>query len=83
MVADLIEDLTPLLAEIETEGIGDAGLANADEVRRPVIEIRERTKPRSRLVQLLKDAPQLKTDHERLQRLEASAKVMPKGRNFH
>ncbi|WP_193174373.1 error-prone DNA polymerase [Oricola nitratireducens] len=83
IVADRVEDLTPLLADIETEGIGDGGLANADEVRRPVIEIREKLKPRSRLAQLLKEAPQLRTDYETLKRSEASARVLPKGRNFH
>jgi error-prone DNA polymerase len=83
VVADRVEDLTPLLADIETEGIGDEGLANADEVRRPVIEIREKLKPRSRLAQLLKEAPHLRTDYETLKRSEASARVLPKGRNFH
>ncbi len=83
VVADRIEDLTPLLADIETEGIGDEGLANADEVRRPVIEIREKIKPRSRLAGLLKEVPQLRNDFEAMKRLEQSAKVLPKGRNFH
>jgi error-prone DNA polymerase len=63
--------------------LGDAGLANADEVRRPVIEIREKLKPRSRLAQLLKEAPQLRNDYDRLKRGEASARAMPRGRNFH
>ena len=83
VVADRIEDLTPLLAEIETEGIGDEGLANADEVRRPVVEIREKIKPRSRLAGLLKEVPQLRRDFEAMKRGEQSAKVLPKGRNFH
>ncbi|GAB4354877.1 MAG: error-prone DNA polymerase [Oricola sp.] len=88
VVAEKIEDLTPLLGELERDescdmDLGDAGLANADEVRRPVIEIRESTKPRSRLAQLLKDAPQLRGDYETLKRAEAPAKAMPKGRNFH
>jgi DNA polymerase III alpha subunit len=83
VVADRVEDLTPLLAEIETEGIGDEGLANADEVRRPVMDIREKIKPRSRLARLLKDVPQLREDFETMKRSEASARVMPKGRNFH
>jgi len=93
VVADRIEDLTPLLGELEKDEscdtipgdmeLGNAGLANADEVRRPVIEIREKLKPRSRLAQLLKEAPQLRSDYEQLKRTEASAKAMPKGRNFH
>jgi error-prone DNA polymerase len=88
VVADKIEDLTPLLGELEKNDagemdFGDAGLANADEVRRPVIEIREKLKPRSRLAQLLKEAPQLRNDYDRLKRGEASARAMPRGRNFH
>ena len=88
VVADRIEDLTPLLGELEKDetcdmDLGDAGLANADEVRRPVIEIREKLKPRSRLAQLLKEAPQLRSDYDRLKRSEASARAMPRGRNFH
>ena len=88
VVAERIEDLTPLLGELEKDetcdmDLGDAGLANADEVRRPVIEIREKMKPRSRLAQLLKEAPQLRSDYDRLKRSEASAKAMPRGRNFH
>jgi error-prone DNA polymerase len=93
VVADRIEDLTPLIGELEKDEscdtipgdmeLGNAGLANADEVRRPVIEIREKLKPRSRLAQLLKEAPQLRSDYEQLKRTEASAKAMPKGRNFH
>ena len=46
-------------------------------------EIREKLKPRSRLAQLLKEAPQLRSDYDRLKRSEASAKAMPRGRNFH
>ena len=88
VVAERIEDLTPMLGELEKDetcdmDLGDAGLANADEVRRPVIEIREKLKPRSRLAQLLKEAPQLRSDYDRLKRSEASARAMPRGRNFH
>jgi DNA-directed DNA polymerase III PolC len=83
VVADRVEDLTPLLSEIEKQGLGDAGLANADEVRRPVMDIREKIKPRSRLARLLKDMPQLRQDFEKMKKTEVSAKVLPKGRNFH
>jgi len=88
VVADRIEDLTPMLAELERDDLcdmelGDAGLANADEVRRPVIEIREKLRPRSRLAQLLKDAPQLRGDYETLKHDESTARAMPRGRNFH
>ena len=64
-------------------GIVAEGLANADEVRRPVMDIREKIKPRSRLARLLKDVPQLADDYTQMKRAEATARVMPKGRNFH
>ena len=58
-------------------------LANADEVRRPVEDIRQKIKPRSRLQRLLRDAPELKTDYLKLAKKRAAQKILPKGRNFH
>ena len=57
------------------------GLANADEIRRPVLETRAAGKLKNHLARLLRDAPELRQDYERLAR--PVAKVMPKGRNFH
>ena len=82
VVAERLDDLTPLLGAIETKGIGDEGLANADEVRRPVMDMRQAIRPRSRLARLFRDEPALKDDHEALARARATAAVMPKGRNF-
>jgi error-prone DNA polymerase len=81
VVADALEDLTPLLARLSEDPIGDGGLAHADEVRRPIEDMREKFRPRSRLADLLKEAPELTADLQRLAR--AAGKVMPKGRNFH
>lgn len=88
IVAQKLEDLTPVLGEIETAGLDEyslqnEGLDNADEVRSPVMDSRQKIKPRSRLARLLKEMPDLKADYEMARRAQASAKVMPKGRNFH
>ena len=82
VVAERLDDLTPLLGAIETRGIGDEGLANADEVRRPVMDIRQKIRPRSRLARLFREEPTLQEDYETMARAKASASVMPKGRNF-
>jgi error-prone DNA polymerase len=81
VVADRIEDLTPMLA-ILSEDAGDLeSLARVDEIRRPTADGREKIGPRSRLVRLAKEEPGVVHD---LARISAKAgKVMPKGRNFH
>ncbi len=81
VVADALDDLTPLLASLSDDEIGDGALARADEVRRPIEDLREKTGPHSRLAALLKEVPELTADLKRLAR--ATGKVMPKGRNFH
>lgn len=92
VVARRLADATPMLLQLsEARGmaaaapLGDAGMANADEVRRPVIEQRARLKPRSRLARLMVDAPELRHDFERLAKPGNGeiAKILPKGRNFH
>jgi error-prone DNA polymerase len=110
VVADKIEDLTPMLAALSADAGDLESLARADEVGKDSIDQREKIGPRSRLVRLIKEEPALlrdlaafsansppdpvarhprnvrffqeKTDAER-KLAEASAKVMPKGRNFH
>ncbi len=57
------------------------GMANADEVRRPVMESRARGKLKNGISRLLADAPELRHDFERI--ASGAGKVMPKGRNFH
>jgi error-prone DNA polymerase len=81
VVAEALEDLTPLLARLSDEEIGEGALARADEVRRPIEDMHEKFRPGSRLATLLKEAPELVADLKRLAR--AAGKVMPKGRNFH
>jgi error-prone DNA polymerase len=53
VVAERLEDLSPLLARLSEEEIGNNGLARADEVRRPVDEHRQKVKPNSRLTRKL------------------------------
>jgi len=81
LVAEHLEDLTPLLSCLSDDAISDGSLARADEVRRPVEDIKAKIKPRSRLARLLKDSPELTEDLQKL--AKQSGKVLPRGRNFH
>ncbi len=81
IVAERIENLTPWLAALSENAIGMDGLANADEVRRPVMETRAKTRAGSKLARLISEVPALSGDYAKLVR-QAGA-VMPKGRNFH
>ncbi|MEX2318545.1 MAG: OB-fold nucleic acid binding domain-containing protein, partial [Bauldia sp.] len=78
VVADRIEDLTPMLAAL-SEDAGDlSSLARADEVARPSADNREKiTHPR--MVRFFQKEPALARDLAAL----STHKVMPKGRNFH
>ena len=78
VIADRLEDLTPMLGLLSAEGAGVEALARADEVRRPSADMREKIGPRSRLLTLAREEPGLAEDLADL-----SARVMPKGRNFH
>lgn len=81
LVADRVDDLTPLLATLADGGEDLEALARCDEVRRPVPDIREKVARRSRLGQLLTETPELAGDLEKL--AKATHAVLPKGRNFH
>ena len=105
IVACRLTDLTALMLQLsegfaaptqeDAAGIGaSAALANADEVRRPVMELRARTRTRFELARLLADAPELRSDYERLADEDRKRKqiplqggevrdMLPKGRNFH
>ncbi len=89
VVADHVEDVTELLADLSDKSLNDAGLARADEVKRPVIELTEKIKPASRLVQLVREVPELRHDVVQLKPHKAVAverqtlKALPGGRNFH
>jgi error-prone DNA polymerase len=77
VVAEDIRDLTPLLRRLSDEHGGIDALAPPDEVRRPVIERHRHPRTGDSLMTLLKEEPGL--DLTAVQ----TAKVMPKGRNFH
>jgi len=81
VVADRIEDLTPMLAAL-SEDAGDlSSLARADEVKRPGADNRDKIGPRSRLVRLAREEPGVARD---LVDISArTSRAMPKGRNFH
>jgi error-prone DNA polymerase len=81
LVAEAVEDITPRLGELSEEACLIDALANADEVRRPVVEQREKATKGSRLAALMEEIPGLREDYQALAR--RSGAVMPKGRNFH
>lgn len=65
VVADEIEDLTFLLARLAEQGADIDSLVRADEVRRPVEEMREARRHggrESRLERLIRDMPELAAD---------------------
>ena len=80
VVADRIEDLTPWLGALSEAASHIGGLANADEVRRPVLDGRDKPVQRARLARILKQDPALRNDLETL--AKQTGAVMPKGRNF-
>jgi error-prone DNA polymerase len=85
VVADHIEDLTPLLRRLSEHGATIESLARCDEVKRPdpgnrsAKNLAKGAHPRrgDALVRLLREQPEL------AQNLIATHQVMPKGRNFH
>jgi error-prone DNA polymerase len=86
VVADHIEDMTPLLRRLSEHGTTIESLARCDEVKRPDPGNRSaksradhRAHPRrgDALVRLLREQPNLAEE------LIATHQVMPKGRNFH
>ncbi|WP_417414142.1 error-prone DNA polymerase [Hoeflea sp.] len=83
VVAEYLEDLTPMMAQISDMAGEMGGLANADEVRRPIEDMRPRTKPVARIIRLIRDAPELRQDYEELATARAASRALPKGRNFH
>ncbi|MEM7068443.1 MAG: error-prone DNA polymerase [Pseudomonadota bacterium] len=83
VVAHHVEDLTPMLSVLHESDLAIECLANADEVRRPQEDIRQKIKPASRLERLLREAPELRDDYIKLTLQKHSRKTLPKGRNFH
>jgi error-prone DNA polymerase len=76
VVAEDIRDLTPMLQHLSDAHGPINALAPTDEVRRPVPERHRHPRAGDALVTLFKDEP-----NENL--AAQTAKVMPKGRNFH
>ena len=77
VVVEHIEDLTPLLRRLSDEhGCVDA-LAHADEARRPLVERHRHPRAGDSLVTALKEA------RASGELAAQTARVMPKGRNFH
>jgi len=81
VVADRIDDLTPLLERLSEDSTGVEALAHCGEVRRPVLD--GRTRPRHAgdpLAMLLQEEPALADKLAPAANVHA---VMPRGRNFH
>ncbi len=81
VVAERLEDLTPLLSLLSSESLGANGMAPTDEVRRPIDEMRHAAKKTSRLARMLAEEPELADELRALHKANQAA--MPKGRNFH
>jgi len=78
VVLEQIEDLTPLLRRLSDQHGYVEALARADEVRRPPAERHRHPRSGDALVTLWKDNPPVPDDF-----ISQTARVMPKGRNFH
>jgi error-prone DNA polymerase len=82
VVADRLEDLTPLLAQLADHGADIDGLARCDEVRRPIEEMREARAQggrESRLVKLMREMPELAADLDVTARGSAHAPTRKSG----
>ena len=79
VIAERLEDLTPLLSLLSDTDIGQAALSPTDEVRRPIDELRHLAKRTSRMAQLIAAEPELAAE---LKALHGAAAAMPKG-DFH
>jgi error-prone DNA polymerase len=81
VVAERLEDLTPLLSLLSADSIGANGMAPTDEVRRPINELSHKVKPSSRMARMLAAQPELTDEIRAL--MQATHAALPKGRNFH
>ena len=79
VVAERLEDLSPLLSKLSATPLGPGGIAPTDEVRRPVDEHRHLAKRNSPLARTLAAEPELA---EEIRSMAKAVSVMPKGRNF-
>ena len=80
IVAEHIEDISARLSALTAATFGDNGLANADEVRRPVMDIRS-NQSRARMAAILNAAKPHGPPPQREPERKAEA-VMPEGAEF-
>ncbi len=80
IVADRFEDLTFLLGRLSDNDVELDRIASIDEIKRPVISRQRHPRAGDALVTMLKEE---KPAVEELAAAHHTAKVMPKGRNFH
>ncbi|WP_310618460.1 error-prone DNA polymerase [Flexibacterium corallicola] len=81
VVANDIKDVSNLLTPHAGSSLDNAALANADEVRSPVIELTEKIRPGRGLTELAHEVPAIANDYAAL--AQKTYSVLPKGRNFH
>ena len=81
IVAEYLEDLTPMLAAVVNMDIPLDGLAHADEVRKPVYQMGSGNRPRHRLRQVFDQA--LETGRQGNAAISSTHQILPRGRNFH
>ena len=79
IVADHFEDLMFLLGRLSDNDAELNRIASVDEIKRPVVSRPRHPRSGDALVTMLKEKPAL----EELAAVQHTAKVMPKGRNFH
>jgi DNA polymerase III alpha subunit len=80
IVADRFEDLTHLLGRLSERGGRIDVTSPVDEIKRPVISRQRHPRAGDALVTMLKEG---KPVLEEFALVQSTAKVMPKGRNFH
>ena len=82
LVAEHLQDLTPLLLQISEAASTMGGLANADEVRRPQEDIRIKISSRNILRRRTKHLPEPQREAAAVG-AKSALRALPKGRNFH
>ena len=85
LIAEKLQDLTPMLAMISAGGPDVSALARADEVRRPQSDARTRRSDparEARMRSLFDEEPGLRDDAALIEAARKARGVMPKGRNF-
>ncbi len=80
VVADRLDDLTPLLQRLASDAGCIEALARCDEVKRPIPENRIPLRAGSSLAALLREEPALTDEFAHAAKVRAA---LPKGRNFH